>query len=207
MITTDDRTEINRINSKHSTGPKTKAGKLRSSQNALRHGLTAESAILPTDDRETYRRHVETFYNEYHPQGATETHLVQTMADTAWRQNRIASLEDKLVAAEVPDVRALSNLSLHSQRLNRQFEKTLLLLKEVQGPRLEAREQELQKIADLIQMHQLKEEPYDPAEDGFVFSNAEIEAFLTLRSRDHRALLAGDYLCELSEEDDEAEDS
>jgi hypothetical protein len=39
----------NRANAKRSTGPKTAAGKLRSSRNALKHGLSA-SGFLPMDD-------------------------------------------------------------------------------------------------------------------------------------------------------------
>ena len=153
------RTKINQANSKHSTGPKTKAGKHRSSRNALQHGLTAQSAILPTDDQAAYRKHVRSFVKEYRPEGPTETHLVQNLADTAWRQDRIAALEAKLFAADDPDTRAISNLSLHSQRIARQFEKTLHLLKEVQSPRLEARQHDLERAADLTDMHECKEEP------------------------------------------------
>jgi hypothetical protein len=91
---------------------------------------------------------------------------------------------------------------LHSQRLARQFEKALLLLKEVQTPRLQAGQRDLERAADLIEMHELKEEPYDPTEDGFVFSKPEIDAFRALRNRNDRALLASDYL----NADDEDED-
>jgi hypothetical protein len=202
MTPTTDRTIINRINSKHSTGPKTKAGKHRSSQNALQHGLTAQSAVLPTDDQPAYHRHVQSFVTAYNPDGPTEVHLVQTLADTAWRQDRIAALEARLIAADHLDTRAISNLSLHSQRLARQFEKALLLLKEVQTPRLQAGQRDLERAADLIEMHELKEEPYDPTEDGFVFSKPEIDAFRALRNRNDRALLASDYL----NADDEDED-
>ena len=37
----------NRRNSLHSTGPRTESGKQRSSLNALTHGLTARTAVLP----------------------------------------------------------------------------------------------------------------------------------------------------------------
>ena len=37
--------ESNRRNAQRSTGPKTQSGKARSSQNAVRHGLTAETAL------------------------------------------------------------------------------------------------------------------------------------------------------------------
>ena len=42
-------------------------------------------------------------------------------------------------------------------------------------------------------MHQKENEPYDPAEDGFVFSKHEIQHFLRLRDRRARAAKAFDY--------------
>jgi hypothetical protein len=42
--------ESNRRNAQRSTGPKTPSGKARASQNAVRHGLTAETVIGPLED-------------------------------------------------------------------------------------------------------------------------------------------------------------
>ena len=63
------RGAINRANSQHSTGPRTETGKQRSSLNALRHGLTAQTAVLPNEDPATYQRHIQQFLDEYkrHP--------------------------------------------------------------------------------------------------------------------------------------------
>ncbi len=47
-MSSPNRTEINRANSQHSTGPKTQAGKARTSLNALRHGLTSQLMVMPT---------------------------------------------------------------------------------------------------------------------------------------------------------------
>jgi hypothetical protein len=90
---TTDRTEINRANSQHSTGPKTAEGKQRSSLNALRHGLTGQLVVMPTEDLQAYQRHLTSFTDEYHPKGATEANPVQALADAPWRLNRVAILE------------------------------------------------------------------------------------------------------------------
>src|SRR5208282_1131172 len=96
-MSTPHRTEINRANSQHSTGPKTLEGKQKSSLNALRHGLTGRNVVMPTEDREAYQLHLKSFTDEYHPQGATEVNLVQALADASWRLNRIATLETILL--------------------------------------------------------------------------------------------------------------
>jgi hypothetical protein len=47
--------EASRRNALRSTGPKTEEGKQKSRRNALRHGLTAETAIEGLEDSEDYR--------------------------------------------------------------------------------------------------------------------------------------------------------
>src|SRR5690348_684694 len=44
---TEARTYRNRQNAQHSTGPRTPEGKRRSSQNARKHGLTADGVLRP----------------------------------------------------------------------------------------------------------------------------------------------------------------
>src|ERR1035437_7951444 len=100
------RAEINRANSLHSTGPITEAGKQRSSLTALRHGLTGQTVVMPTEDLQAYQCHMAAFAEEYHPKGATEAQLVQALADASWRLNRVAALEANiltLAAAHQPD--------------------------------------------------------------------------------------------------------
>ena len=65
------RAAVNRANSAHSTGPRTESGKQRSSLNALSHGLTARTAVLPTEDPDTYQRHIQQFLDEYQPANST----------------------------------------------------------------------------------------------------------------------------------------
>ncbi len=71
--------------------------------------------------------------------------------------------------------RLLKNLSMHGQRLSRQFHKTLDQLREIQAVRRQTEERDLKNAAAILELHKHKGIPYDPAEDGFVFSNAEVE--------------------------------
>ncbi len=167
-----------------STGPRTAAGKQRSSQNALTHGLTSRSPVLATEDPANYQRHCRQFFDEYHPGTPTETQLTQELADTAWRLNRIPILEADLLSHEPNPqtlIPQLATLGLHSQRLSRQFQKTLGTLREIQEERRREQERQLKCAAALLELHKHKGIPYDPAElfseNGFVFSKAEVEAY------------------------------
>jgi hypothetical protein len=208
-MSTPSRIAINRANAQHSTGPKTPEGKKNSSLNALRHGLTGQIVVMPTEDLQAYQLHLESFTDEYTPKGATESHLVQALADTSWRLNRVAALETNLLTlgianatspitdapSEVQDAfaivsalesqsKALSNLSLHSQRLSRQFERTLAQLLNLQKLRRAEENRELDNLLDITEMYEEKGETYDAAEDGFVFSEQQIDDAIRRRNRE-----------------------
>jgi hypothetical protein len=206
-MSTPHRTEINRANSQHSTGPKTDSGKKRSSLNALRHGLTGQIVVMPAEDLAAYQLHVKSFTDEYHPQGATEAHLVQALADTSWRLNRVAAQETNLLslglahptaidaprpiqdamsiaAALESQSKALANLSMHSQRLSRQFERTVTQLRDLQQTRRAQEKKALNDLLDVLEMHEAKGEPYNPSEDGFVFSEQQINESIQARNRE-----------------------
>jgi hypothetical protein len=206
------------------TGPRTAAGKQRSSQNALTHGLTSSSPVLASEDQAAYDTHRRGFFDEYQPTTPTETQLTQELAETAWRINRIPSLEAALLdrAANPPndqaqrvrraplnepgtcprrtpfcasssearidfDIvdahRALATLGLHYARLSRQFQKAVDKLREIQAERREAQERDLKRATGLQELHKRKGIPYDPSQDGFVFSNQQIEDFAQRRMR------------------------
>jgi len=186
-----NRAEINRSNSQHSTGPRTEAGKQRSSQNALRHGLTARTAVLPSEDPAAYQRHCRQFIDEYKPATATETQLVQQLADTSWRINRIPLLEADVLAraqspAPSPEPRAfdivdahrlLASLTLNSTRLARQFQKTLDQLRDIQLDRRQHERRELKDAAAILELHKYEGIPWEPSDPGFVFSKDQVERF------------------------------
>src|SRR6266852_7521657 len=164
----EQRAETNRENAKKSTGPRTAAGKQRSSLNALRHGLTGQTVVLPSEDHSAYQRHSHAFLDEYRPKGATEIQLVQSLLDTSWQLNRAAAVETNLfslgitesedhIRASHPDAetalamalayrehnRAFANIGIYRQRLGREFERTLILLRQIQAERRTNEERQL----------------------------------------------------------------
>jgi len=181
-----NRAEINRANAQHSTGPKTEAGKQRSSRNALKHGFTGQLVVMPDEDLELYEAHKKSFDDEYQPQGATEENLVQALADVSWRLNRVALLESNLLSISYTprdlvdclfqQAKALANLSMHSQRLSRQFERTVAMLRDLQKARRSAEEN--------TEVFEEKRETYSPSEDGFVFTQSQINRAIPSRNRD-----------------------
>ncbi len=97
-VTAAERAEINRQNASKSTGPVTQDGKATSSLNALKTGLTGRSVLLHSDDAAQYQRHIEEYEQEYKPVGLRERELVQSLADTQWRLQRIPGLEMAIYA-------------------------------------------------------------------------------------------------------------
>ena len=170
----------NRANAQHSTGPRTAAGKRSSSLNALRHGLTAASAVLPSEDPAAYQLHCRQFLDEYQPATPTESHLTQELADTAWRLNRIPLLEAALLSQDPSPqtlIPQLATLGMHSQRLSRQFQKSLDHLRAIQADRADRERRDLKDAASLLELHKHKGIPWQPADHGFVFSKDQVEAF------------------------------
>ncbi len=187
-----DRAAINRANSQHSTGPRTEPGKQRSSLNALRHGLTAASPVLPSDDRAAYESHRRQFFDEYQPATPTETQLVQELIDTSWRLNRIPLLEAKLLSGAdgLPIIdahRLLSNFGIQGHRLSRQFQKALENLRDIQADRRERERRQLKDAAALLELHKHKGLPWQPSDHGFVFSKGEVERHAELLMRQNEA--------------------
>src|SRR5260370_25239889 len=98
-----NRAETNRENAQSSTGPRTEAGKQRSSLNALRHGLTGQTVVLPSDDFIAYQRHCKGLHDQYHPQNQMEVNLTQAVADLSCRRNRITAIETNILTLAITD--------------------------------------------------------------------------------------------------------
>jgi hypothetical protein len=88
--------EANRRNACLSTGPVTEEGKKRSRQNAVRHGLTAETVITALEDAEDYAAFEMAVTADYDAQTAVERELVLRLASLLWRLRRATAIETGL---------------------------------------------------------------------------------------------------------------
>ena len=85
--------DANRRNAQKSTGPITEAGKAVARFNALRHGMTAESAVLPYEDHLAYAMLREALLSHYAPANIAEELLVDVVANSYWRLLRARRVE------------------------------------------------------------------------------------------------------------------
>ena len=202
MSTHKSRSDANRANAQHSTGPRTEEGKRIASHNALKTGLTGRTVLLPTDDVAHYEAHSARVEARYQPQTDEERLYTQSIAHIEWRLLRIPTLETALLALgrkrfagthqdEPADLRALlieaevalefqkplANLALQEQRLNRQHEREIAKLQALLTARRAQETKILHEIANLY-MHCEETEQVFPDEDlrsgGFEFSMDDV---------------------------------
>jgi hypothetical protein len=157
--------ESARRNGRLSRGPVTAAGKRRSSQNALKHGIHSSAVVLNSEQGELYDQMLAGYIAEYRPANPREHDLVEAIVDARWRLNRILTIEAAALDYEIdkqrakPDLTApgidegtraalafaklaqsgsmLGLLSRHEGRLRRTIERTLDRLTEMQKCRIE----------------------------------------------------------------------
>ena len=99
---------------------------------------------------------------------------------------------------------AFVNLSIYEQRIQRGIDKAMKQLSEIQTGRKALRRREMDDAVRMRHFHDMLQRarqaenkatpishlPYDPKEDQFVYSSAEIEAEVRRRDRAKQALLA-----------------
>ncbi len=95
--------EAARANGAKSHGPKTPAGKLASSRNALAHGLTARTVVLQNESEAEYEAELRAYLDHFLPQGKPETDLVHQLAAANWRQARYVAVEAALLEQKMDD--------------------------------------------------------------------------------------------------------
>src|ERR1022692_4378108 len=95
----------NERNAKLSSGPRTDQGKQRSRYNSVRHNLTGQTIVLPTERLAPYNRHCSDIRNSLDVVGPVELNLGQSIADDFWRIDEAASLVANCMALMDSDCR------------------------------------------------------------------------------------------------------
>ena len=140
-----------RLNGAKSRGPATPAGKARSSQNALKHGLHSKRILLPTESAEEFATFRAALFTQFQPATPLEADLVEILAATLWCLRRIPAVEASLLRAHSFEdlVSTLSMLLRREAALSRTFYRALKQLHTLQKRRNEPNTQRLREAPTL----------------------------------------------------------
>jgi hypothetical protein len=92
-MTSKKQKAANRANAQKSTGPRSSNGKSRSAQNALQHGLTATTLVLPDEDEAAWVALRERMFHYFDPISILEEELVEDLVRVLWRLRRVPQVE------------------------------------------------------------------------------------------------------------------
>jgi hypothetical protein len=90
--------QANRVNASKSTGPRTPAGKARSSLNAMKTGAFSKLLLLPDEDKGEFDQLSRDLFDEWRPVGRTEVSRVDRLVALLWKQRRTYHGETGLYA-------------------------------------------------------------------------------------------------------------
>ena len=88
----------NARNGKKSKGPVTEEGKKRSSMNSLKHGMTAQVAMLPDEDPAAYNERMAEWIDICAPQNNAELFRVKRAVYCSWQLQRVERAQSARLA-------------------------------------------------------------------------------------------------------------
>ena len=99
--------DANRRNAAKSTGPRTAEGKDKVRFNAVTHGFTAATVVLPHEDEEAYQQRLEDWTSELKPPGKLGQYLVGRVVKISWQLDRADTAEQARLAGRIQDAHRL----------------------------------------------------------------------------------------------------
>jgi hypothetical protein len=211
--------EANRANAQKSTGPKTEAGKKRSSLNAVRHGLTGQVVVLPEEDMDAFNQLNERTMAELQIFGEHETQIAKTYIMALWNVQKAMAIQDTMFSLSLMEEvagnlniadpqahnavsyaktfrdnsEAFSRISLYTQRLVNQANALRKQLEAIQAQRFNIAGNEMNQAISCFKFKQMMGETFDPAEFGFVCSFDQIREVIRRRDLINRPENARDF--------------
>lgn len=121
-MTSERQTRANRLNSACSTGPKTTAGKKRSSQNAMIHGLTSRTVVAIFEDDQEFQEFASQISGAFSQPSPIEHELINRLIGLLWRLRRAQAVEAGLMSIQGKlqrDIRvaAVSDPNIHEDNV------------------------------------------------------------------------------------------
>jgi hypothetical protein len=185
-----EKLTANRANALLSTGPKTEAGRRRSSLNSVKHSITGKIHIATPEDAAAFELHCRTYREALAPAGDLELELAQEIAEDKWRLKRIRSIENAIFAQGIEDLpaeltsgheeidsalaegqtwinhsRQLQLLTLYESRIRRAVERNTAEFRAIQAERKQAHARAQFEAIKLSQLAESEGRIYEPAAD------------------------------------------
>ena len=179
----------NQANARRSTGPRTLSGKARARLNALKHGLTGRTVVLPGEEEGVAALEAD-MAARFGPEGEIERALVRDMAQALWRVGRAPGAEAAALLANADEalydenpmaatlgapgaVDILLRVSRYEAQLRRAHERArerLLQLKQARAMQAASERRPAEPPKPAPAAPRLAEKPPFPAANGFVSS-------------------------------------
>src|ERR1700722_20656226 len=124
MPSSPERIASNRRNSSYSCGPKSIEGKMRSSKNSFKHGLTGEGVALPTEDTIEIERRFGNLVDELMPSTEAGRILLHRFSFLSVRLDRCERHETTVLSKRVRDAidefddQRMADIELHASRIS-----------------------------------------------------------------------------------------
>jgi hypothetical protein len=170
---TPSRAEASRINGAKSHGPKTEDGRRAVSLNAVKHGLTAETVVLPNESEEEYTAELNQYLDHFAPANKPEADLVLQLASAQWRLARYTAVETSLFDIQMEKSRKYidkewknineSLLNRYQARLQHEYQRILKALLQLQAARRADQAKLQNEPKPLAQTSPASDDPMQPA--------------------------------------------
>lgn len=122
-MSSQQKIDANRANSRKSTGPRTDEGKAVSRNNAFKHGMRSRAIVAPDEDKDQYAQLLHQISQDFQPETDREHFLVKQMAEARWRLGRLKSIETALFSAPDIDSAEMDRNSRWQVRMENSFYK------------------------------------------------------------------------------------
>jgi hypothetical protein len=201
-MSTKKQQAANRRNARRSTGPRTPDGKARTRFNAITHGLTAQSAVLPHENPAAFHEMRAALIEHYQPAGIHELQLIDHIAHAQLRMERSRRFENGMFDLQLrhtketlhkpPDPRSDDDTGIaacmcspeyelgyqvllrYDQRAEAQYFKAVNALHRVREARFRRAQKELKKAAQAEQSTRKTEKLASFGETAFLVAAAPL---------------------------------